>query len=65
MLTGVSGGVWGGNLVIKKVRKKGRLTLIMIHRILTACDEFECNYSIEILVICLMFLLDDFIMLEI
>ena len=37
----------------------------MIHIILTACDEFECNYSFEILVICLMFLLDDFIMLEI
>ena len=45
--------------------KKGGLTLIMIHRILTACDEFECNYSFEILPICLMLLPDDFIMLDI
>ena len=61
MLTGILGGVWGGKLVIKR----GGLTLIMIHRIVTACDVFECNYSFEILIICSIFLLDDFIMLEI
>ena len=37
----------------------------MTHRILTACDEFECNYSFEILVICLMFVRDDLVMLDI
>ena len=45
--------------------KKRGLTLIMIHRILNTCDEFECNYSFEILVICLIFLRGDFIMLDI
>ena len=44
---------------------KGGLTLIMIYRILTVCDDSEYNYSLEILVICSMFLPDDFIMLHI
>ena len=37
----------------------------MTHRIVTASDEFEFNYSFEILVICSMFVPDDFVMLDI
>ena len=37
----------------------------MTHRIVTAYVGFECNYSFAILVICLTFVPDDFVMLDI
>ena len=41
MLIGILGGVWDGHLL-----KKRGLTLVMTHRFVTTCDEFECNFNL-------------------